>query len=271
MFNLTITSNGTNYDRLALLFLSDVEVWRFSTAMPNRAGIYSNFQKDMTIYSSLLSEPQKIILALDNIFNSVFTAAFNVTITSLHYLDTFSTPLTPASQVLPITPSLSSQNKSSAFSLPDDDASVPLIFPRNTKNAVVSILASGNGNEEFWYRKGVPHGFSPFREIQLSIDNKLAGVSWPFPIVYTGGINPGLWRPIVGIDVYDIPSFEIDVSPWLGVLCDGNEHVFGLKAVGYDPGAEDGLGTVGDNWVVTGSVFLWVDEEGNQTIGVVSP
>jgi hypothetical protein len=43
-------------------------------------------------------------------------------------------------------------------------------------------------------------------------------VSWPFPIVFTGGISPGLWVPIVGIDTYDLPS---SVSPWLGVLCDG--------------------------------------------------
>lgn len=43
-------------------------------------------------------------------------------------------------------------------------------------------------------------------------------MSWPFPIVFTGGISPGLWVPIVGIDTYDLPS---SVSPWLGVLCDG--------------------------------------------------
>lgn len=166
------------------------------------------------------------------------------------------------------------------FSLPDDNATVSLTFPRNAKNAVVSILASGNGDEEFWYRKGVPnsylntfnntqlHGFSPFREIQLLIDNTLTGVSWPFPIVFTGGINPGLWRPVVGIDVYDIPSFEIDVSPWLGVLCDGEEHSFELKAVGFDEG--ESLGSVGENWWVTGSVFVWLDEGGNQTTGAVS-
>lgn len=131
------------------------------------------------------------------------------------------------------------------------------------------------------YRKGVPnsyvntfnnselHGFSPFREIQLLIDNNLAGVSWPFPIVFTGGINPGLWRPIVGINVFDIPTFEIDISPWLGLLCDGKEHIFQLKAVGFDL-EESGLGTVGENWWVTGSVFIWEDKGGSQTTGKVS-
>ena len=104
--------------------------------------------------------------------------------------------------------------------------------------------------------------------MQILIDGKVAGVNWPFPIVFTGGISPGLWVPIVGIDTYDLPSFEIDVSPWLGVLCDGEEHEFELKVVGYD--SEMGLGTVGSNWWISGAIFLWIDDEGTQTTGTVS-
>lgn len=86
--------------------------------------------------------------------------------------------------------------------------------------------------------------------------------------MFTGGISPGLWVPIVGIATYDLPSFEIDISPWLGILCDGKSHQFELKVVGYD--SETVLGTVGSNWWITGAVFLWMDEKGNQTTGTVS-
>ena len=72
-------------------------------------------------------------------------------------------------------------------------------------------------------------GFSPFREVQLFIDGQLAGVVWPFPIIFTGGVVPGLWRPVVGIDAFDLKEDEIDITPWLPLLCDdkqiGRAHV----------------------------------------------
>lgn len=270
-------SAGINYDRLGLIFFGDVEIWRTTTAMPVRTGIYWNFQKDMTVFDTLLRSEQKVIMSMDNIYDSVFTGPFNVTITALYYNDPVT--LSPADLILPISTQSSAQNESSVISLPDSNATVSVTFPNNAERAVVSILASGNGAEEFWYTN-VPteydntfnntaiYGYSPWREVQLLIDDELAGVSWPFPIVFTGGISPGLWVPIVGIDTYDIPSFEIDVSPWLGLLCDGKSHSFELKVVGYD--SETLLGTVGSNWWVTGTIFVWVDDSGNQTTGTVS-
>ncbi|CZR61613.1 uncharacterized protein PAC_11510 [Phialocephala subalpina] len=274
IFNMSITSIGINYDRLGLLFFGDIEVWRTTTAMPVRTGIYYNFQKDVTAFDTLLRSEQKVIMQLDNIYDSVFTGNYNVTITALYYND-HDTP-TPADTILPISAQLSSQNQSSVLSLPDGNATISFTLPRNVARAVVSILASGNGAEEFWYTN-VPteyddtfnntaiYGYSPWREVQLLIDGELAGVGWPFPIVFTGGISPGLWVPIVGIDTYDLPSFEIDISPWLGLLCDGKSHTFALKVVGYD--SVTTFGTVGSNWWITGSIFLWVDSDGNQTTG----
>jgi hypothetical protein len=274
---MSITSIGINYDRLGLIFLGDIEVWRTTTAMPVRTGIYYNFQKDMTVFDTLLRSKQKVIMELDNIYDSVFTGNYNVTITALYYND--HDTATPADVILPISAQLSSKNQSSVLSLPDGNASVTFTLPRNVERGVVSILASGNGNEEFWYTN-VPTEYDgtfnnsalgpygPWREVQLLVDGQLAGVSWPFPTVFTGGISPGLWVPIVGIDTYDLPSFEIDISPWLGILCDGKAHTFALKVVGYDPVTT--LGTVGSNWWITGSIFLWTDSAGNQTTATVS-
>lgn len=202
---------------------------------------------------------------------------YNVTITALYFDDGES--LTPADLILPISSKSSGESKTSVISLPDGNATTSITFPRNAERAVVSILASGNGAEEFWFRNVLTeymntfnntnlYGYSPFREVQLLIDGILAGASWPFPIIFTGGISPGLWVPIVGIDTYDLPSFEIDVSPWLGILCDGKGHSFEIKVVGYD--SKTTFGTVGSNWWVSGSVFVWTDQHGNQTIGTVS-
>jgi hypothetical protein len=277
IFNLSITSYGINYDRLGLVYFGDIELWRLTTAMPVRTGVFSNYQKDMTIFDKLLREEQKIIMTMDNIYDWTFTGAWNLTLTALFYDD--QKTLTPANQILPISSQSSGQNRISVFSLPDQNASSQVTFPRNTERAVVSILASGNGAEEFWFRNvaseylntfnnSALYGYSPFREVQLLIDGNLAGVSWPFPIVFTGGISPGLWVPIVGIDAFDIPSYEIDISPWLGLLCDGKAHTFEFKVVGHD--SKSTFGSVNSNWWVSGSIFVWTDARGKQTKGTVS-
>lgn len=279
IFNLSVTSQGQQYDRLAELFLGDIEVWRTSTAMPIQGGIHWSFQKDMSIFDMLLRVEQKIILDLGNVVDGdLYTGTYNLTLEALYFDDNYNGAFHPADLIYPISNLTSGTNQTPVFSLPDDSGSVTLSFPQNIKTAVVSLMASGNGAEEFWYTNvpteyvdtfsddGSVYGYSPFREVQLFIDNQLAGVSWPFPILFTGGVDPGLWRPIVGIDTFDLPSFEIDVTPWLSLLCDGGEHTFKIQVVAFDSNSPNGIGTVGQNWWVTGNVFVWLDETVNQTL-----
>ncbi|KAI8957927.1 hypothetical protein F5Y11DRAFT_61718 [Daldinia sp. FL1419] len=280
IFNLSVVSSGRQYDRLATLWLGDIEVWRTSTAMPIQSGIHWSFQKDMTIWHSLLIKNQKIIFDLGNLIDGDrYTGFFNVTIEALYYDDKYAAGFHPAGHVYPISTRSSSNNTTSLFSLPSDNGSVDLTIPRNTRNAVVSIMASGNGAEEFWFTN-VPseyvntfpgnddwlYGYSPFREVQVLIDGQLAGVSWPFPILFTGGVDPGAWRPIVGIDAFELPSFEVDISPWLGLLTDGQSHTFQARVIGFDTSAKDGIGPIGENWWVSGSVFVWLDDTVEQTV-----
>ncbi|KAL3417180.1 peptide-n4-(n-acetyl-beta-glucosaminyl)asparagine amidase a [Phlyctema vagabunda] len=200
IFNMSVTSAGRQYDRLALLFLDDIEVWRTSTAMPNPTGIHWSYQKDMSIFDSLLRSEKKVIFDLSNVYSDLYTGAFNVTLEALYFGDVYD-HLEPADLIYPISALASSRNISSVMSLPDDNGTVSITLPRNVKTAVVSLLASGNGAEEFWYTN-VPseyvetfpsnpswlYGYSPFREVELLIDGQLAGVTWPFPILFTGGV-----------------------------------------------------------------------------------
>ncbi|KAI0900707.1 hypothetical protein F4806DRAFT_449632 [Annulohypoxylon nitens] len=279
IFNLSVVSSGRQFDRLATLWLGDIEVWRTSTAMPTQSGIHWSFQKDMTIWHPLLTQDQKIIFDLGNLIDGDrYTGYFNVTVEALYYDDRYSSGFHPAEHIYPISTSSSSNNTTSLFSLPSDSGSVNLTLPRNVKSAVVSVTASGNSEEEFWFTNvpteyvhtfpsndGWLYGYSPFREVQVLIDGQLAGVSWPFPILFTGGVDPGAWRPIVGIDAFELPSFEIDITPWLGLLTDGQSHTFQLQVVGFDASMEDGIGPVGENWWVSGSVFVWLDDTTERT------
>jgi hypothetical protein len=114
------------------------------------------------------------------------------------------------------------------------------------------------------------YGYSPFREVQLFIDGNLAGVAWPFPIIFTGGVVPGLWRPIGGIDAFDLKEDEIDITPWLPLLCDGNTHNFTIRVSGLND-CGNGTATLSETtdtyWLVTGKAFIWLDSEGHVTTG----
>jgi len=86
----------------------------------------------------------------------------------------------------------------------------------------------------------------------------LAGVAWPFPVIFTGGVVPGLWRPIVGIDAFDLKEDEIDITPWLPLLCDGHSHNFSMRVLGLDHDAENSTASLSEiknsYWLVTGKV-----------------
>lgn len=182
-----------------MIDLGDVEVWRTSTAEPTANGIVWTYEKDMTHYLTLWKQPQKIIFDLGNLINDLYTGPFNTTLTAAFFNGPQTSP--PADIIIPLSMRQSSQNASSAFVVPTTPASNSFPIPQNVKRAVFTISACGQAEEEFWW-SNVPDtttktffnntllGHSPFRELQLLIDNQMAGVAWPFPVVFTGGIVP---------------------------------------------------------------------------------
>ncbi|KAK1971737.1 hypothetical protein LZ32DRAFT_611005 [Colletotrichum eremochloae] len=282
--NFTATSVGRQLDRLALLYLGDTEVWRTSTAEPRAApGIVWTYWKDMTPYLSLWKSPQKVIFDLPNLIDDRYTGPFNCTLTATFFKSNVGTDnALPADLIIPISSRNASSNTGSAWQVPEREAVTTVKFPRNANRAVFSVSANGQGTEEFWWSNvlesdaaafnatvGMAPAGSPWREVQVLIDDKLAGVQWPFPVIFTGGVVPSLHRPLVGLDAYDLREHEIDVTPWLPVLSDGQEHTFKIKVAGIaDQGSRVFVNTtVGNFWVVSGKLFLWLDEEGSITTG----
>ena len=231
----------------------------------------------MSEYLYFWKTPQKLIFDLGNIVNSEYTGFYNATLTATFF--TSQDTVEAADLIIPISARTGASNTPSAWTLPSDNATNTISFPRNANRAVFTVSASGSGTEEFWWSNVLQsnidtfepvdmtlYGYSCFREVQVFIDGKLAGVEWPFPTIFTGGVVPGLWRPIVGIDAYDLKEREIDITPWLPLLCDGAEHSFEIKVAGLlDDGKTSATITeaVGDGWYVTGKVFVWLDEDAN--------
>lgn len=96
----------------------------------------------------------------------------------------------------------------------------------------MDVFASGHGDDEFWYTNlpdqyakkiGVPGG-GCYRELQVFCDDIFAGSVYPFPVIYTGGVNPLLWRPLTGILSFDIVPYRFDLTPFASLFNDGNAH-----------------------------------------------
>ncbi|KAG6105826.1 hypothetical protein E4U31_001197 [Claviceps sp. LM219 group G6] len=271
--NLTVVSEGRQFDRLATMWLNDTEVWRTSTAEPKpHPGISWTYWKDMTHYLALWKQPQTLIFDLGNLINDKYTGSFNATLTATYFrleskqTENHAAHAIPADQILPISAGRGTSHAGSAWVYPDEEANTYVSLPRNVKRAVVSLAATGQADEEFWW-SNVPEaskntfngttlpGKGSFREVRLYIDGQLAGLSCPFPVVFTGGISPPLHRPIVGLHAFDLREQEIDVTPWLGVLCDGKAHHFRLEVVGADDVVPDRY------WLLSGKIFLWLLDE----------
>ncbi|KAI1169424.1 peptide N-acetyl-beta-D-glucosaminyl asparaginase amidase A-domain-containing protein [Nemania serpens] len=291
VINFTTLVRGRQYDRTGVMYLGDTEVWRTSTAEPTSYGIRWEWLKDMTAFRALWKQPQTVIFDLENIVDGTYTGLLNTTLTATFFRSpapasrhSAARPRAPADLVIPVTQRLGAAGKPSQFVYPAQQAAVAVAdFPRNANRAVFAVDVKGQGNEEFWW-SNVPQsaarafeatygeypGYSPFREVQVLVDGHLAGVSWPFPVIYTGGVVPQLHRPIVGIQAFDISEHEIDVSPFLPLLCDGKSHTFEIKIVGLvdDGGSAAALSTTTDDeWYITGKIFVWLDDARSVTTG----
>jgi hypothetical protein len=213
-----------------------------------------------------------------------YTGIFNTTMTAIFYNDDVKSDQAPPSDlIIPISSRQGANDSISRFILPSENATNTISLPRNIRRAVFSVSANGQASEEFWWSNvlqtdvytfnataGQLPGLSPFREVQVLIDGKLAGIQWPFPVIFTGGVVPSLHRPIVGIHAFDLREHEIDITPFLGLLCDGNEHTFTIRVAGLNntgdsttPSLTD---TVNENWYVTGKIFLWLDPDSSSII-----
>ncbi|KAI8934374.1 hypothetical protein NX059_009110 [Plenodomus lindquistii] len=263
------------------MYLGDTEVFRTSTAEPTAYGIFWTYIKDMSAYTSLFNFPQKIIFDLGNIVDDTYTGLWHTTLTATFF--TAEDDIEPADLIIPISARRSAENAASAFVVPETQAINTFSMPRNAKKAVFSVSACGQAAEEFWWSNVLTsdsnafgsdttlYGYSAFREVQVLIDGLLAGVAWPFPVIFTGGVVPQLWRPLVSIEAFDLREDEIDITPFIPMLSDGKNHSFEIKVLGIDDdghGNSTGQGNVGSNWVVTGKIFLWLDGNSTVTTGI---
>ena len=91
-------------------------------------------------------------------------------------------------------------------------------------------------------------GGGAFRAIEVLIDGQVAGLAFPFPVLYTGGENPLLWHPLTGIMSFDVVPYRFDVTPFVATLNDGEAHSLEIRVL-----HEQSTGV----WYADAALLLW--------------
>ncbi|KAL5226785.1 hypothetical protein ABZP36_015050 [Zizania latifolia] len=260
---------GRQFDRIFGVWLSGAELLRSCTAEPRATGIVWSVSRDVTRYAALLAEPGEIAVYLGNLVDSTYTGVYHANLTlHLYFHPAPPPPPQQADLIVPISRSLP-LNDGQWFAIQNatDVQSKKLSIPSNTYRAVLEVFVSFHSNDEFWYTNppneyleannmsSIP-GNGAFREVIVRVNDDIVGAVWPFTIIYTGGINPLLWRPITGIGSFNLPTYDIDITPFLGKLLDGNEHDFGF-----------GVTNALDVWYIDANLHLWLDHKSEKTTG----
>ncbi|CAA0400833.1 putative peptide-N(4)-(N-acetyl-beta-glucosaminyl)asparagine amidase [Arabidopsis thaliana] len=276
VLDLRAASSGDQYDRISGLWLGGVELLRTSTAEPSPSGIFWNVRKDVSRYSSLFMRSDlNVTMMLENIVNDVYTGIYHINVTLIFYefnpiasnlkisnrlgfVDSQKRDQTPADLIIPV---CDGGNRGFWFMIenPRETYSKGIQIPSNTRQIVLELYVSFHGNDEFWYSNPpnsyirtnnltTGRGNGAYREVFVKIDGRYVGSEVPFPVIFTGGINPLFWEPVVAIGAFNLPSYDMDLTPFLGLLLDGKSHEFAF-------GVNDGI----SYWLVDANLHLWLD------------
>lgn len=237
--NFNVTA-GRQYDRLGAIWLGNAEIFRTSTAEPYKTfGPVWQVQKDVSQYWYILTEPQTVVAVVTNYVTPTYTSIIYMTATLTFYATASGVPAAQHPDLVVPVARMATSTSAPWFyvTTTTPKAGVTLTLPTNLVKAYLEVYATAHSMDEFWYaNQPTPYavanglaGGTAFREVQVYIDGILAGVVWPFPFIYTGGINPYLWRPIPAVDAFNIPAYTVDLTPFLGVLLDGQPHTIAFS------------------------------------------
>lgn len=228
---------GVQFDRTGQLFFGGVNIYFGTTAEPLKTQTDTwHVERDLTDYSSLFKTAQSGYASLGNIvnccgLNSTIFGTFNLEF----YQADFAHPAPRAADaVLPV-----QDNGNSSFQITSSNPQVVQSFtlPQNTEAAYLDVVAQSQNAEEQWFFC-VPNdiagplfdcGNTAYREVDVSVDGKPAGVAPVYPWIYTGGLDPGLWRPIPGVQTLNFIPYRVDLTPFAGTLNDGQPHTVGIS------------------------------------------
>ncbi len=259
--DFTVTA-GRQFDRTAELYLGNANIFYGTTAEPRSALSPSwHVESDVTDLSAIFKTPQTGQAVLGNTVDSTYTGLIYGSAALEFYPAAF---LAPAPIVPDIVVPVSSGNNAGTLNTTADQVTATLNLPRNVVRAYIDVIAQSQYTDEFWYLN-VPndqtanledYGNTAFRETEITIDGKPAGVAPVYPWIYTGGIDPYLWEPITGVQTLNFKPYRVDLTPFAGTLNDGATHTVGV-----------GVYNANSYFLATANLLVYTDHFKTQVTG----
>jgi len=242
--DFTVTA-GRQFDRTAAFYLGHASIFYGTTAEPRSALSPSwHVEHDVTDLTALFEMAQTGEANIGNFVGVSGGVTYNGIIYANAALEFYPVswndpaPLT-ADVVVPVN---GGGGDAGTLNTTTDTISQTLNLPTNVERVYLDVIAQSQSGDEFWYFC-VPNdqtsnlescGNTAFRETEIWIDGKPAGVAPVYPWIYTGGIDPYLWEPIPGVQTLDFKPYRVDLTPFAGVLSDGSAHTVAVSVYNAD-------------------------------------
>lgn len=257
---------GRQFDRTAQIAIGHVNVYYGTTSEPSSAVSPSwHVERDLTDYGGLFRTAQAGETNLGNLVNPTFTGILSGSAKLLFYPASAAEPAPRAADAVL---SLSDAPGGAALLATTADVLAPTFsLPANVEAAYLDVITQSQASDEFWY-VCVPDDVADelfscpgtsFREAEITIDGQPAGLAPVYPWLFTGAIDPLLWRPIPSVQTLNFVPYRVDLTPFAGVLSNGQPHKVGLSVFNAN-----------HHFLVTGSLLLYLDHGSTQVTGAVT-
>lgn len=271
---------GIQFDRSVIMFLGNTDIYFGTTPEPLQSATNTwHVERDLTDYSAAMTSSQQGLINLANCttdcpypYNTFLNGVFTVNAAlefypAEHHDDLFSQ--TP-DVVMPLVQTNNSggANLPAYLHSPTEQLSTIFNFPTNIERIYMDVVAQSQSTDEQWYacfpndQSSINQlfgcGNTDFREVEITIDGQPAGISPVSPWVYTGFI-PDQWVPMPAAQTLDFVPYRVNLSPFAGVLSDGNPHTVALSVFNND----SYFGT-------SGTLLLYLDHGSTQVTGAIT-
>lgn len=255
LLNVTITeTGGPQYDRAFYIFANGIPVFWGST----QEILNSTAWSDLTLFENMLAGNCVIFRAIlpNWIVPSIGITGYYVVNITL-YLYKGPEPSNLPNYFIPIAPNAYGVSLIGLNPF-HDDITYMVNLPNGTYRALILMYMEGGELDEFWYTNE-----PATRNLLIYYNGYLASVFNPFETIYTGGIDPFMWKPMPSINTLSFHNpYVADITPLLATGLRGNITITMTNL--YEAYELTGLPYY--TWTVSGVLMLWVNNS-NKLVG----
>jgi Peptide N-acetyl-beta-D-glucosaminyl asparaginase amidase A len=263
-------SAGRQYDRTAAFYLGHANIFYGTTAEPRHTLSPSwHVERDVTDLSAILRTTQTGEANIGNfvgVYNGVTYDGIIYANAALEFYKANDEAHGHADIPDIVVPVEGPGGDAGTLNTTGDQVTQTLNLPTNVERVYLDVIAQSQSGDEFWYIC-VPNndtatlqscGNTAFRETEITIDGQPAGVAPVYPWIFTGGIDPYLWEPITGIQTLNFKPYRVDLTPFAGLLADGNTHTIGV-----------GVYNANSYFLATANLLVYTDPHAHRVYGGV--